>query len=336
MLLAATAAVMACGEAPAAETHAVDRSTVPGAVVVVRDTTITAGVETPARVEPFLHAILGTKVMGRVVDVMVREGDRVVAGAVLVRLDARDLEARRTQAGAGLKAAEAAHQEAELAVARLRTLFADSAAPRAHLDAAEAGFTRAGQAVVAARAAVAEVEAVIDYAEVRAPFAGTVVQRLVDPGAFAAPGTPLLRIEDATQLRVIASVPPSGVRGLARGARVEATLEGVTATGVVEGVVPVAGASLVDVQVLVDNAGLAFSSGSAATLAAPGAPRRAILVPEGAVVRSGDLTGVHVRASGRDAPRWVRLGGSFGGLVEVLSGLTPGDSVVVPAAPAGA
>jgi hypothetical protein len=53
-------------------------------------------------------------------------------------------------------------------------------------------------------------------------------------------------------------------------------------------------------------------------------------VPARAVTREGDLTGVVVRTADGDERRWVRVGRSAGGLVEVSAGLLPGDRVVVP------
>lgn len=332
----AVAAVLACVEAPAAESPEAAAVADSAQIIVLRETMIPDDVEVPAITEPVVSAILSTKLMGRVVEVRAREGDVVAAGAVLVRLDDRDLVARREQADAAVLTADAAHNEARLQAQRLRALFADSAAPRAQLDAAESGLVRAEQGVRGARAMAAEVEALADYAEVRAPFGGVVVQRLVDPGAFTAPGMPLLRLDDPSRLRVVAAVPPSTTFDVRRGSQVGVTIEGVPVTGTVEGVVPVPGAALANVQVMVENASRRFSSGSAATVSIPGAPRKALLIPVAALIRNGDLAGVRVQAGGRIVRRWVRLGKERAGAVEVLSGLVAGDSIVVPAAPAGA
>jgi RND family efflux transporter MFP subunit len=271
--------------------------------------------------------------MGRVTAVNAREGDRVAAGAPLVTIDDRDLVARREQADAGIRSADAAHHEALLQATRLRALFADSAAPRAQLDAAEAGLVRAAQGLRAATAAAAELAAITDYATVRAPFAGVVVQRLVDVGALAAPGGPLVRLDDDSRLRVVANVAPAVAAGVRRGATLDMTIEGVATTGMVEGVVPAAGAALSAVQVIVDNREGRFASGSAAVVAIPGALRAARLVPAAAIVRSGDLTGVHVQGAEGATIRWVRLGARYGDAVEVLTGLATGDTVLVPTEP---
>jgi RND family efflux transporter MFP subunit len=327
---------LACGEAPAAESPPETTMADAGSVVVLRDTLLPEVVEASAVSEPVLRATLSTRIMAQVVAVLAREGESVQEGTLLVRLDAREVAARRDQAQAAQRGAEAALQEASRYAVRIRALYADSAAPRAQLDAAEAALTRADQGMLAARAAVTEVDVLADYAEVRAPFTGFIVERLVDPGAFAAPGTPLMSIEDASQLRIVAPVPPSLTSALRRGRTVRVSIEGVPLSGAIEGIVPVPGASLANVQVLVDNRGRRFSSGSAATVLLPGASRTVVLVPVAALIRSGDLTGVRVRTGDGTVTRWVRLGRVHDAAVEVLSGLAAGDSVVMPAGPAGA
>jgi hypothetical protein len=100
---------------------------------------------------------------------------------------------------------------------------------------------------------------------------------------------------------------------------------------VVEGLAPAPGGGVVTVNAMIRNAGRAWFAGSAATLFIPLGDRRTVLVPAAAVVREGDLTGVRVWRGGVLELRWVRLGPGRGNQVEVLTGLTPGDSVHVPA-----
>jgi RND family efflux transporter MFP subunit len=329
----AMAVALACGEVPAAESSTDVTTADVGTTLVLRDTLLTEVTEVSAVAEPLVTATLATKVMGQVLTVLPREGESVPVGAVLVRLDARDIAARREQAQAAMRGAEAALQDAARHAARIRALHADSAAAKAQLDAAETGLARAEQAALGARAAVTEVDVLADYANVRAPFRGVVVRRFVDAGAFVTPGMPLLQIEDASTLRVVAAVAPLVARSLRRGTSVRVSIEGVDATGVVEGIVPVAGASLSNVQVLVDNARQRFSSGSAASLSLTGGTRTALLVPTKALVRSGDLAGVRMRSAGTTVTRWVRLGREHDGFTEILSGLVSGDTIVVPTVP---
>ncbi len=299
-----------------------------GVRVAVTDTIIDDAFEAAGIARPVRVATLSTKLMGTVTAVTVQEGDRVAAGQVLVRLDARDLDARRSQVEAGLAEADALRQDAAVHAGRIRALYADSAATKAQLDQAETGLARAEAGVASARGAAAELAATAAYAEIRASFAGTVTHRLVDPGSFAAPGAPLITVEDTEVLRVSVSAAPDAVRGLRRGRAVPAIIGDTAVRAIIEGVVP-AGDNLYTVNALVPNAGGRFLSGSAATLALPQGTRRALVVPAGAVVRQGDLTGVRTVTAGRAGLRWVKLGRALGGGVEVLSGLAPGDTVLM-------
>ncbi|NIP79748.1 MAG: efflux RND transporter periplasmic adaptor subunit, partial [Gemmatimonadetes bacterium] len=259
-----------------------------------------------------------------------REGDRVTAGQPLVRIDASDLAAKRAQVEASIREAEAVVRDAETQAGRMRALYEEDAAPKAQLDAAETGLERARARLSTARAAAAEVDAVARYATVRAPFDGVVTSRFVDPGDFAAPGAPIMTVLDDRRLRIAATAAPDAVQGIGRGDTLSARIEGRPARAVVEGVVPSATGALYTVNAVVDNDGRRFLPGSAATLRLPQGERTAVVVPRSAVLRRGDLTGVRVKRDGGADLRWVRLGRDLGETVEVLSGLQPGDVVLLP------
>lgn len=327
---AALIALAACGspeEHATAETSPV--SAAAGRVHVVRDTIVQSTFEASGTAQPLQQSTLSTKLMGTVTAVLVQEGDEVAAGQPLVRLDARDLAAKEAQVAASIADAEAMHRDAETQAARIRALYADSAATRVQLEAVETGLARAAAGLRAARASAAELEAVRSYATIRAPFAGIVTRRFVDPGAFAAPGAPLVHVQDASRLRIAVSAAPDAVRGLRRGMRIQAYIEGRPVDAMVEGVVPGMGGNLYTVNALVTNRGGAMLAGSAATLSLPLGERTAIVVPSSAVTREGDLTGVTVRTAQGDEIRWVRLGAEHGTFVEVTGGLRAGEQVVV-------
>jgi len=332
-LVAAAAGLAACGREP--EAHAAARPAETGAVIVVRDTVVHAMLEAAGVAEPVQQATLSTRLMGTVTGVTVREGDRVGPGQVLVRIDAREIDAKRGQVTAGVQGAEAMYGDALTQTERLRGLYRDSAATRAQLDAAEAGLARAEAGLAQARAVARELEAVGDYTSVQAPFAGIVTRRFVDPGAFAAPGAPLVSVQDGSQLRVRVTVAPEAARQLKRGDVMEARVEGMPIHATVEGVVPAATGAVYTVNALVENRDGRFMSGSAATLRVPSGERHAVLVPRSVIVREGDLTGVRVKVGTTSDLRWVRLGAEQGERVEVLSGLGDGEQVLLRSAERG-
>jgi multidrug efflux pump subunit AcrA (membrane-fusion protein) len=173
---------------------------------------------------------------------------------------------------------------------------------------------------------------VSSYAVVRAPFAGVVSRRFVDPGAFAAPGAPLVSVQDGHQLRITVNATPDAARGVRRGQTIGAKIEGRPVTAVVEGVVPAASGNLYAINALVANPGGSILPGSTATLLLPAGMRTGLIVPAGAVTRQGDLAGVIVRTEEGDETRWVRVGESLGTMIEVNAGLRAGEQVVVPPA----
>ena len=324
-----TAAACGQGDKSPAETPAASYA---GASVAVVDTLLPANYEASGVAQPLADATLSTKLMASVTAVLVTEGARVAAGAPLVRLDAADLDAKARQAVAGVSAAEAAHREALSQAARIRALYADSAAPRAQLDAVEAGLARAAAGLEAARAGNSELAAVRAYGVLRAPFAGVVTHRFVDVGDFAAPGAPLVTVQDASRLRISATVPASMAARVRMGARLTARIEGIEVPAVVEGVVPSA-ATMYTINAIVQNRDGKLPSGGAAVMTVPLATTaRTLLVPLEAIVREGDLTGVRVVRDGRAELRWVRLGDTRAGRVIVLSGLNALERVALPVA----
>lgn len=324
-------ALAACGPRERDTAAAADHPTLTaGTLYTVKDTVVVTTFDAAGTAEPIRQATLSTKLMGTVTAVLVKEGDLVTAGEPLVRIDARDLAAKAQQASAAVSEAEAVHADAETQLRRIRALYADSAATRAQLDAAETGFARATAGMAAARGAAAELGAVADYAVVRAPFAGVVTRRMVDPGAFAAPGAPLVEVQDQSQLRVSASTTPDLATTIRRGSPVTVTVEGRSLVATVEGVVPTAG-NLYTINAIVPNAKRDLLAGATATIAVPTGRGASLLVPTAAVSREGDLTGVTLRTAQGDELRWIRLGRASAGMTEVTSGLRPGDVVVVPA-----
>lgn len=304
---------------------------VPGALYTVRDTSLAATFEASGVAAPLRQATLGTKLMGTVLEVLVHEGEAVSAGQPLLRIDARDLTAKQAQAAASITDAEATQRDAATQAGRIRGLYADSAATRAQLDAAETGLARADAGVRASRAAAEELRALSSYAVVRAPFAGVVTRRFVDPGAFAAPGAPLISVQDGHQLRITVNATPGAARGVRRGQTIGAQIEGRPVTAVVEGVVPAASGNLYAVNALVANDGDSILPGSTATLLLPAGMRTGLVVPARAITQQGDLTGVIVRTAEGDEVRWVRVGQTLGTMIEVNAGLRAGEQVIVPA-----
>ncbi len=304
-----------------------------GTAVAVVDTVIAATTDATGMASPLESSTLSTKLMASVEQVLVLEGARVSRGQLLVRLDMRDLAAKRLQAEAALADVEAQRDLALVHATRIRALYADSAAPKAMLDAAESGLNRAEAGVRAAKAGLTELAAVTSYGAITAPFDGVIARRFVDPGAFVAPGAPLLTVDRVGALRVTATVPAAAARAVQAGDRITVLLDGAAHEARVEGTAR-GGAGTWMVNAILTNADGAFAGGTAATLRLPAGERPALLVPTGAITRQGDLSTVQRRTAQGDLLTVVRTGVTVGDQTEVIGGLVATDSVVL-AAPTG-
>lgn len=336
VVLAALAALglTACGGSKHAARPVGDGTPLPVVVETARDAAWISGSEVSAGLEPFRRATPGTLLMGRVVRIVRREGDRVAAGDLLAQVDSRDAAARQAQAEAGVAAAEAMERNARAMRERTERLFARQAASKKSLDDAVAAHEAAVANVRAAKEGVGAAQVMVGYADVRAPFAGTVVERRIEAGDIAAPGMPLFVVEDRSKMKVEAQVPESTLAGLAVGRVVEVSISTASPrvlSGTLAEILPSAdpASRTFRVRVILDNADGALRSGMFARLRLPGTPASRLSVPESAVVRRGPLTGVFVVDAGGVARlRYVTLGETQEGRIEVLTGLEPDERVV--------
>jgi membrane fusion protein, multidrug efflux system len=256
-------------------------------------------------------------------------------------------------AAAGQVAAEAQRDLAASTLARYqRLLDRKSVAPQeydqvaAQQKAAAAAVDRAiaeGQAIQSKRAQVlarietarteiAGTQVMRGYARIVAPFAGIVTTKHTDVGGLAAPGAPLLTLEDNRRYWLEAAVPDSQIAGLKRGQSLRVAVEGAGFSGAatISEIVPTADQATRTTLVRLDlPASPQMRSGLFGRAWIPAGRRQAIQVARQAVVERGQLQGVYVVGQDNIARfRLIRTGATHPGGVEVLSGLTGGEQVV--------
>jgi RND family efflux transporter MFP subunit len=266
------------------------------------------------------RAELSTRLMGRVESVRVRAGDAVRPGQLLLTVERASLTASERQAAAALAQATAT-------LRRTERLYADSAAPLVQLEAARTAHAQAEAQAGAVRADLA-------YAEIRAPFAGLVVSRLADPGDQAAPGQPLLVVEDRTAREIVVTVPDE-LREQLRPGQIASVRIGSGErrfSARILAVVPGADPRSPTVEVRLSGP-KELAPGLAAVVELPASGRSAMLVPTSAITRRGQLEGVFLFTPDSTLRlRWIRTGRGTDSTVEVLSGLLAGDLVALDAA----
>ena len=324
----------ACHDEPARRDED-DRPVLPVQVSAVTETSWRESLEITAGVVPLQRATPGTVLMGRVEEVLVQEGDRVAKGHTLARIQSKDVAARVAQAEAGVAAALAMERNAKLMLDRMERLRSRDAASQKNLDDAVAGHD---SALAHLRAAEKEVEAArvaLSHAEVRAPFPGLVVRKLVENGDMAAPGMPLFVIEDVSRVKVEAQVPESAALRLEVGDVVQVEVQETSLEARLAEVIPAADprSRTFTVRAVLDNPEGRLRSGVFARMRLPGEERPAVRVPESSIVRRGPLAGVFIvreeNATRRSRLRWITLGRESDGQFEALTGLQPGELLVL-------
>lgn len=330
-------------------------------------------IEAPGTVASVTTAQVAARVMGTVTSVHVREGDSVKAGQVLVTLDERELAERRGAARAAVDEAAHAREEVARGVAAAQAqadvmqktyeryvLLRDkkSVSPQ-EFDEVEAKQRAAREALAGAQARQQQVtsmgnraqaelramETVAGYARVTSPFSGVVVRRMVEPGAMAAPGVPLVVVEDTSRYRIEVTLPSAALGtgdatvagGVRRGtkARVELdALPGKSFAGVVAEIEAGADAASHTVRARIElPQDAAIRSGLFGRARFARGERSAIALPQAAIVHRGQLHGVYVAdAEGIARLRMVTLGKNMNEKVEILSGISEGERVVMDAA----
>ena len=294
-------------------------------------------------VEAVRHTVVSAQVPGAVVELAVKAGDRVRAGQLLLRLDARSADQSAAASDAQVLAARAALDVATREYGRQQQLYQKKYISQAALERAESDFkaTRAQVAAQVAQAGAARTQTGLHT--VRAPYAGVVSEVPVALGDMAMPGRALLTLYDPSALRVTAAVPQSvaGAATDANALRIE--LPGLPGaqqwpqpTRVQR--LPTVDAATHTQQVRADlPAGLdGVAPGMFARVWLPvagtgaSAAGQRVSVPLKSIVRRAEMTGVYVQGEGgKPLLRQVRLGRVSGDRVEVLTGLAQGEPVVL-------
>lgn len=287
-------------------------------------------------VEAVREAALSAQTSGRVTAVEADIDDRVAADAVLLRITAVEQQAGANTARAQLRAAEATASEAEQNYRRFAALADARYVSRAQIDQARAARDSAVAARDAARAQLAQAAQQAAYTTVRAPFAGIVSRRTVEPGETVAPGQPLMTVYAPDALRIEVQVPQSEAAAIRAAPRASVVLgDGRTVEAARVTVFPAADAAShsVGVRIALPDLEDAPAPGTTAKIVFPiaatrdGGDAEAVSIPASALAQRGEVSGVYVLHDGRLALRQVRVGQRVGDRVEIVAGLRAGEVV---------
>lgn len=277
---------------------------------------------------------LSTKISGRVEQLDVEEGDYVTEGSVLIRIKDDNLQAQRSQVEASLVEARAALKNTETNFNRIKALFEKESATQKELDDISTQYEIAQANVQALEAKRLEIQDLLDYTVLEAPFNGYVVDKRISEGDLAGPGQPLLSFEQEETMKVEVTVPETQISLFTIGDTVRVDIKAANrqkVTGTIANVNPSGNRASRQFRVEITLPGLekghGLKSGMFAEVGLQTVTDEMITIPESAVIERGQLTGIYTLTNNSEVVlRWVRLGDTIDGSVEVLSGLAPGES----------
>jgi RND family efflux transporter MFP subunit len=282
------------------------------------------------------RTIVSSRILATIQQITVNEGDEVETGQLLVQLSGDEYQSRLQQAEEALRGRRANLSEAASTLKRISDLRARSpgTVTQGEYDQIVARHEMAQAEVRRYQQAVEEAKVLLSYTKIYAPKAGRIVNKYAESGDNAAPGKPLLEIYDARSLRLEAPVPEKLAVALEPGTPLTVRLDalGREIEGTVDEIVPqadVLSRSLLVKVALPESDDLV--EGLSARLLIPTEERDHLCLAEDAIREIGQLQFVDVVRDGNTLQRRLIKTGRVGipGRVEVLSGLSPGEKVVV-------
>ena len=271
---------------------------------------------------------------GKITATYVERGSVVKKGSVLARLDGRILSAQTREANAQVESLKLQQSQAELDCQRTQQLFDKGALSRADYDKVHTQCATAKWTLAAAEARKMQMNEALHDTEIRAPFAGMVVERTVSPGEYVRPDSRVVTLVAVDALRVELTVPEADVGQIKVGQtidfKVPALVNGTRHKGVVKYIGPAVRQQSRDaiVEAVVENPGHELRPGMFVSAQVALGERPCPAVPASAVRSEGNQRRVFVARTAASRSAWCRLGRREGGEVPILDGIKGGEQVV--------
>ena len=298
--------------------------------------TITPTIKLSGSLDPVWQADVAAKVAGRIEKVYVDVGSTVANGQLLAVLDSSELTASASSARGGVYDAKASLASADTTLMRNKKLYASGALSKQELDNAQFARDIAAGKLEAAEGAYANAASKVNGTEILAPQGGKIIKRYFQEGYYATAGNPLFNIADTSTLVLKLNIPEGQIGGVQEGLKVDLVIPSMNnqkTTGTITKLASVADmpARTFAAEVTVDNSNNALRGGLFANVALQLSPRdNVLIIPQSAIVMREDQRTVYVVTKDGLVARKVLDTGYIGdGIVEVLSGITETDRVIV-------
>jgi RND family efflux transporter MFP subunit len=290
------------------------------------------------KLEAETHSNLSTRIMGQIAKFNVETGQKVNEGQVLVEIHAKDIQAKKAQVRANKLEAEAAFSNAKKDYDRFTVLFEQKSASQKELDDITMQFNMAKARLEAVNEMGVEVEEMLRYTSIKAPYNGVITKKYMNEGDLASPGMPLVAIEKQNEFKVMARIPETEISKIKKNDPVMVQISALgneKINGFVAEVNPSSQytGNQFEAKIVLnptnEQKGRLYSGMYANVLVKKeGMP--SIMIPKNVLIQKGQLTGIYtVSQSGTAMLRWVRLGKTLGDQVEILSGLSDGEKYII-------
>ncbi|MBN1546878.1 MAG: efflux RND transporter periplasmic adaptor subunit [Syntrophaceae bacterium] len=300
-------------------------------VTVVEETSVPDYYETSGSVMAKTITQIAARVMGMVTSLPVKEGDHVRTGQLLLTIEDQDLLQRLRAAYKSLDAAREQRDLMDITAERYAKLYTEKALTQQEMDEVTTRQKIAQSEYNRARAMTDEAKVMLGYTRITAPVSGVITAKMIDLGATAVPGMPLLTLENQDAFQVETHVDESLAEKLAAGTPVTVTIDalGLSQEGRIQKIVPSVDPRSRSFLVKIDLSAKGLRTGLFARVRIPTGQKDLLIVPQTAIVQRGQLTGVYVvDTENLTAYRLIRTGKVYNQGVEVLSGLKQGERIV--------
>lgn len=295
-------------------------------------------VDVVGTIEPYRKALVSSQLMATIYRVLVRAGENVAEDQLLVELDDRELQAQLREAEASVSASDAELALRKREKERYKTMIAGNAVTKEQFDTVRGAYEVAEAQQRRAQEQLQRVKTMLSHTRIRAGSAALVTDRFVDPGDLAAPGKALLALHDPKQLEMHASVPENLARWMRPGMVLPLHIDAASLDlqGTLREIVPQVHAGsrsmLMKIHLPTEKTSTLYVGMFGRVFLPLGYTER-LVVPASAVHDLGQLQLVDVVHHAKELERrFVQTGRRFGDDLEILSGLSVGETVAVPEA----
>lgn len=286
----------------------------------------------PGAIVPEQKAQISSRLIGYIKELEVKVGQTVKRGQLLFSIDSADINSQIVQANAGYQQAIASLNDAKLDYDRFTQLYKEESVSKQQYDKMRLQYSIAQQNVAAAKSALNQAKEQLNYANVKAPFDGVIVDKMAVAGDLASPGKPIVVIENTASLIVQTEVAGDLFAVIKMGDEASVLVEGQsgplvgTIYTLVSSANPKTRTHTVKLSLpLIHD----VNSGTFARVSFKRDVRQTMMVPKSAIVNRAGIEGVFVNEKGKAFFRMVRTGMEIGDKVEIQAGLALGEQVIV-------